>query len=325
MAAGSGSRDLWVAMSGGVGGAKLALGLAKILPADELLIVANTGDDFDHCDYLICPDIDTLIYTLAGIANPDTGWGRREETWHFMDQLRRRAPDKAWFQIGDKDRQTHELRRQLLAQGDSLTEVTAELCRHYGVDATILPMSDDPVRTHLLVDVAGSREWMAFQEYFVKHRCEPAVSEIHYRGSDEAAPQPKLLDVLASGRVRGLVICPSNPFLSIAPILSVPGLVSAIDAAQVPVIAVSPVVGGQALKGPTAKIMAELDMAVDVVSVARYYQGLVHGLVIDHGDSQGAEDLAEAGVRVLVTNTVMVTMEDRQTLAEEVLAFCAEW
>lgn len=310
-----------IALAGGIGGAKLALGLDRTLPPQELLLVANTGDDFDHLGFHICPDIDTLIYTLGGVSNAELGWGRADETWSFMEDLRKHDPEQAWFLLGDKDLETHRLRRDALQAGVTLTEVTGRLARRHGVAATILPMSDDPVRTWLQVeDEAGSR-WLPFQEYFVKLQCRPAIRRIEYRGASRAGLSPPLRSALQAGRARALILCPSNPFLSIDPILAVPGMRRLLQEAGAPIVAVSPIVGGRALKGPTAKIMGELGLATDVLAVAAHYRGLIDGLVIDREDAGLRPRLQEAGLQVAVTDTVMRSLDDRVQLARDVLDF----
>lgn len=310
-----------VALSGGIGGAKLALGLDRVLPPPQLLLVANTGDDFEHLGFHISPDIDTLIYTLGEVSNTELGWGRANETWDFMEELRKQDPEQAWFLLGDKDLETHRLRRDALQAGLTLTEATARLARHYAVGATILPMSDDPVRTWLHVeDEAGSR-WLPFQEYFVKLQCRPVIRRIEYRGAARANVSAPLRSALQAGRVRALILCPSNPFLSIDPILAVPGLRRLLQDSGAPVVAVSPIVGGRALKGPTAKIMGELGLATDVLAVAAHYRGLIDGLVIDRDDVALQQRLQEVGLRVAVTDTVMRSLDDRMRLARGVLDF----
>lgn len=311
-----------LALSGGVGGAKLVLGLAQVVKGDGLMVIANTGDDFEHLGFLICPDIDTLLYTLAGRSNTAQGWGLADDTWHYMESLRRDNPEQAWFQLGDLDLETHRFRAQALVHGATLSEVTSALAQRCGVSTTILPMSDDPVRTFLLTSLDGAEAWLPFQEYFVKHRCGPVVRRIEYRGSREAALQGRLADVQAAG-LEAVILGPSNPYLSIDPILSLPGMAESLRAFGVPVIAVSPIVGGRALKGPTGKIMQELGTAVDVVSVAAHYRGLIDGLVIDHADRQAGPAIEAMGMEVLVEATVMVTLDDRVRLAQACLDFAA--
>lgn len=314
-------RSLVIALSGGIGGAKLALGLDQVLPPQELLLVANTGDDFEHLGFHICPDIDTLIYTLGGVSNTELGWGRADETWAFMEALRKRDPEQAWFLLGDKDLETHRLRRDVLQAGMTLTEATARLARRHGVGPAILPMSDDPVRTWLQVEEEAGTHWLPFQEYFVKLQCRPVIRAIEYRGAARANVSPPLRSALQAGQVRALILCPSNPFLSIDPILAVPGMRRLLQDAGAPIVAVSPIVGGRALKGPTAKIMGELGLATDVLAVAAHYRGLIDGLVIDREDVGLQPRLQEAGLQVAVTDTVMRSLDDRMRLARDVLDF----
>lgn len=310
-----------VALSGGVGGAKLALGLSQILPAEELTVVANTGDDFEHLGFYICPDIDTLLYTLGGVSNTDLGWGRADETWTFMEGLRETAPDDSWFLLGDKDLETHRFRRAALDSGVSLSSVTAELAGRFGIESQVLPMSDDPVRTHVRVPTDSGTECLPFQEYFVRLRCEPKTLEIEFRGVDTASVNPVLLPLFETATPRAVIICPSNPYLSIDPILALQDMCSMLVETDAPVIAISPVVGGKAIKGPTAKIMQELGIATDVHSIAAHYRDVIDGLVVDTADADDAQKLEEAGVKTLVTNTVMKSLEDREQLARDVLAF----
>ncbi|MBN9511249.1 MAG: 2-phospho-L-lactate transferase [Alphaproteobacteria bacterium] len=300
-----------VALSGGIGGAKLALGLSRVLPPEELLIVANTGDDFEHLGLSISPDLDTLMYTLAGLANAELGWGRRDETWAFMDTLAAIGGD-TWFRLGDRDLAVHVERTRRLAAGEPLSAITAELCTRLGVRPRVVPMSDDPVRTRLRTEEG----WLDFQHYFVRLQCRPVVQEIAFAGAATARPQPALLHALGAEGLRAVIICPSNPFISIEPILAVPGLRPALAACRAPVIAVSPIVGGRAVKGPTAKMMAELGLAPSAAAVAARYRDLLDGYVIDHDDAAAAGDL---GLPVTVTATVMTTLAEREALARAVL------
>ena len=312
-----------IALSGGVGGAKLALGLSRILMPDDLTIVANTGDDFEHLGFYICPDIDTLLYTLGGVCNTETGWGRADETWQFMEELKSTNTEEAWFLLGDKDLETHLYRTAALGRGDSLTDVTARLAAKFGVLPRIVPMSDDPVRTHVLADMAGEERWFPFQEYFVRYRCEPRTLRIEFRGCTDAAVSPQLLSAFEADSVKAVIVCPSNPYLSIDPILAVPGIRGLIESCAAPVVAVSPVVAGHAIKGPTAKIMQELGLQSDVETIARHYDGLIDGLVIDREDAGEADRVEAHGIRVTVTNTVMRSLSDRKQLASDVLEFAA--
>lgn len=308
----------FVAFSGGVGGAKLALGLSRVLPADALLIVGNTGDDFDHLGLRICPDLDTLVYTLGGVANPVQGWGVADESWRCMEALGRLGgPD--WFRLGDTDLATHLYRSQRLRDGASLSVVTAELAAAFGITHRIVPMSDAPVAT--VVHTAGGP--LAFQQYFVREQCQPAVTGFEFAGAAEASVQSQLAATLAAGP-QAIVLCPSNPFVSIDPILALPGLRQQLAQSAAPVVAVSPLVGGQAIKGPTAKMMHELGLALDVASIAKHYQGLLDGLVIDEQDRAQAAAVEALGLRVRVAPTIMQTEADKTALAQVVLDFVAD-
>ncbi len=287
----------------------------------NLVVVANTGDDFEHLGYRICPDIDTLVYTLSGKNNQKQGWGRADETWEFMEKLRTEQPEDAWFLLGDKDLLTHWFRRDALASGLSLSEVTAQLVEHFGVTAKIVPMTDDPVHTYIRVEgEAGDDTWLPFQEYFVRRRCEPKVRAVEFRGAEEAAMSPGFREALG-GDLEAVVICPSNPYLSVDPILSLPGVRDTLHGCGAPVVAVSPVVGGKAIKGPTTKMMRELGLESDVASIARHYADVIDGLVVDATDQGAVEAIAACGVRVTVTQTVMRSLEDREQLARDTLDF----
>jgi LPPG:FO 2-phospho-L-lactate transferase len=305
------TQNLVVALSGGIGGAKLALGLSRVLPPEDLLVVANTGDDFEHLGLSISPDIDTLMYVLAGLDNQQTGWGRRDETWSFMDSIGALGGED-WFRLGDRDLATHVERTRRLRGGETLSAVTADFCRRLGIAVRVLPMTNDRVRTMLHSD-AG---WIEFQDYFVRQQCRPVVRGIAFDGAASALPERHLLAALQSGRVRAVVVCPSNPFISIEPILAVPGMRAAIEACGAPVIAVSPIIGGRAVKGPTAKIMTELGIAPSAAAVAERYGDLLDGYVIDHED---AAEAAGFGGPVVLARTLMTTLEDREALARVVL------
>lgn len=305
-----------LALSGGVGGAKLALGLAHAMDPRQLTIAANTGDDFEHFGLLICPDIDTVTYTLAGIANPETGWGRADEGWRFMDAMEALGGE-TWFRLGDRDLATHAERTRRLASGESLSRITADFAARLGIAARIVPMSDEPVRT--VVETPDGP--LPFQRYFVRERCAPAVTGFRFEGAEDARPAPALAAALAGGRIECIVICPSNPFISIDPILAIPGLRRALCDHPAPVVAVSPIVGGRALKGPTAKMMTELSLDTDTEAIARYYGDLLDGFVIDGGDADRAGAVRALGVETLVTETVMQSLDDRIVLARAVLDF----
>jgi LPPG:FO 2-phospho-L-lactate transferase len=301
-----------LALSGGIGGAKLALGLSHAVAPDQLTILVNTGDDFVHLGLAISPDVDTVLYTLSGLADPVRGWGMRDETWNFMAALGGLGGE-AWFQLGDRDLATHVERTRRLAAGETLSAVTEGFRRAWGIGPRILPMSDDPVRTR--VETAAG--WLDFQDYFVRRRCEPAVTGLDFAGAETARPSDAALALLASQDLRAVVICPSNPYLSIDPLLAMPGLRQALAACPAPVVAVSPIVGGAAVKGPTAKMMGELGIEVSVASVARHYEGLIDALVVDAADR---DQRLPPGLDVVVTQTVMRTLEDRVDLAKAVLA-----
>ncbi len=301
-----------VALSGGIGGAKLALGLYRVLPPEALIVAANTGDDFEHLGLSVSPDIDTLLYTLAGIDNPETGWGRRGETWTFMAALGQLGGE-TWFRLGDGDLATHVERSRRLAAGESLSRITEDFRSRLGIAARVLPMSDGRVRTRLRTDEG----WLDFQDYFVARRCAPVVREIAFAGAAEALPQPDLLAALAREDLRLVVICPSNPFISIDPILALPGLREALRASRAPVVAVSPIIGGQAVKGPTAKMMAELGLPVGAAAVARHYGDLLDLYVVDEAD---ADEVRGLGLPVVLAPTLMQTLADKETLARRVLA-----
>lgn len=299
-----------LAFAGGVGGAKLALGLSRVLPPDRFAVGINTGDDFVHLGLHVSPDIDTVTYTLAGIANAQQGWGLAGETWAFMDALGRLG-GQTWFALGDRDLATHVERTMRLADDESLSSVTADFATRLGIAPALIPMSDDPVRTFVL---SGGRR-IAFQDYFVRQRCGPPVQGLVYAGATEARPAPQLARLLASGDLEGIVICPSNPFLSIAPILAIPGLRDAFEHRRVPVVAVSPIIGAAAVKGPAAKILEELGQELSAVSVARFYQGLADILIIDSVDASLGHSIASLGVTPHAAPILMQDMADRERVA----------
>jgi len=301
-----------VALSGGVGGAKLALGLERVLEAEELTVIVNIGDDFRHLGLAISPDIDTLLYTLSGLSNPELGWGRRDETWTFMSALKQLGGE-TWFRLGDGDLALHIERTRRLAAGEPLSQVTDALRRHLAISAHIVPMSDDSVHTRVRTDSG----WLDFQDYFVRLRCEPVVHEIAFAGARSAKPAEGILQALQSSNLRAVVICPSNPMLSIEPILSVPGIREAIADCDAPVIAVSPIIGGEAVKGPTAKLMRELNREqASAAAAARCYAGLIDAFVVDEDDA-GTE--MPPGVAAFAAPILMQSLEDRERLAQTVL------
>ena len=308
----SGAAGPVLALSGGIGGAKLALGLYRTLPPDTLTIVANPGDDFEHLGLAISPDLDTLLYTLSGQDNPELGWGRKGETWTFMAALEALGGE-SWFRLGDGDLATHVERTRRLRAGESLSAIIADFRRRLGIAARLVPASDDPVRTRLRTD----RGWLDFQDYFVRLHCEPVVEEIVFAGADAARPQPEFLAALAAPELRAVVICPSNPFISIDPILAVPGVRAALRDCRAPVVAVSPIIGGKAVKGPTAKMMAELGLPVDAAAVARHYRDFLDAYIADEAD---AASIAGLDIPMVLARTLMVSLDDREALARAVLA-----
>lgn len=298
-----------IALSGGIGGAKLALGFSRVLPPDELMIIANTGDDFEHYGLTICPDTDTLLYTLAGLDNPQLGWGRADESWAFMETLATLG-GADWFRLGDRDLALHVLRSHRLRAGDSLSSITDDFRQRFGIGPRILPMSDDPVRTQISTD----QGWLDFQDWFVRLRAEPVARAVKFAGVEQARPQPALLEALRA-QPRGIVICPSNPFISIEPILAVPGLRDAIAASGAPVVAVSPIIAGQAVKGPTARMFEALGVTPSAAAVAARYGDLLDGYVMEQGD-----DGAGIKPRVFHAATLMRDLADKTALARQVLA-----
>lgn len=312
-----------LALSGGVGGAKLALGLDKVLPAGQLHVLVNTGDDFEHLGLHISPDLDTALYTLSGQANTRLGWGLAGETWHTMEALERLGGD-TWFRLGDRDMATHLWRTRELALGRSLSEITADLAQRMGLSSHLHPMSDDPVRT--TVHCPGGD--LPFQHYFVREGCRPPVSGFSFEGGSAARPNRTVMRLLQEGAFACVVICPSNPFVSVDPILQVPGLWLALRDSPAPVVLVSPIVAGAALKGPAAKMMAELGVPVTALGVAEHYAarypGLLDHFVIDDSDAKLTAQISELEVAVAIAPTVMKTLEDRQRLADFTLQLAAQ-
>ena len=297
-----------VALAGGVGGAKFADGLAQILPPGDLTVIVNTGDDFEHYGLYICPDLDTVCYTLAGMANPDTGWGRVDETWNVIENAARLG-GPAWFRLGDRDLGTHLERTRRLREGQSLSKITEVFCQAWGITQKVLPMSNQPVRT--IVETGDGD--LAFQEYFVHRRCEPPVKGFRFEGLETAEPAPGVNEALQSADA--LIICPSNPWVSIDPILRVIGRI------EKPVLAISPIIAGQTVKGPAAKMYRELGIEPSAVAVARHYCDLASGFVFDELDKQLQGEIGLLGMRMLVTNTLMKSHDNRKQLAMDVLDF----
>ncbi|MDG2005062.1 MAG: 2-phospho-L-lactate transferase [Novosphingobium sp.] len=304
-----------VALSGGVGGAKLATGLAAVLAPERLTIAVNTGDDFEHLGLTICPDIDSVTYALAGLNDPTRGWGVQDESWKALEMLGRLG-EAQWFNLGDRDMAMHIARSWRLREGETLSQVTARLTGELGIAHAVVPMSDAPVRTEVLTDT----DWLDFQTYFVAEQCKPIAREVRFLGTPGAAQAPQFAQALARDDLAAIVICPSNPYLSVDPILAVDGLRKALVAKGVPIIAVSPLVGGKALKGPLGKLLGELGKTCDNRAIAEHYAGLAGHFVIDQLDSDDAEDLRNSGLCVTVAQTIMHDADDRESLAREVLS-----
>jgi LPPG:FO 2-phospho-L-lactate transferase len=295
-----------VVLTGGVGGAKLVLGLTQVVTPKDVIAIVNTGDDFRHLGLHVSPDIDTLLYTLSGKSNQKQGWGRDGESWNFLAALRSLGGED-WFALGDGDLALHVQRSHLLAQGCTLSSITSAFAAAWGIGVSVLPMSDDPVATCLDTDV-GTLE---FQRYFVEARCAPIVSRIVFRGAEIAMPAPGLIDAIR--QADAVLIAPSNPYLSVDPILALPAIAKALRETGAPVVAVSPIIGGKAVKGPTAKLMAELGIPADNRSIAAHYQDIIDGLIIDGGDD------APDGIAVARTDTLMTSLADRARVARVAL------
>ena len=301
-----------LAITGGVGGAKLALGLSKILTPDELLFLVNTGDDFQHLGLEISPDLDSLLYALSGKNNPELGWGRANETWACISELEELGAD-SWFRLGDRDLALHLVRTQMLNQGATLQNVADRLSESLGIDHRIAPMSNDKIST--TVNTPNGK--LAFQEYFVREQCEPAVIDFDFEGIEKSTPNPVVMSWL--DECDGIIICPSNPYVSVDTILSVPKYRDAFQSK--PVIAVSPIVGGLAIKGPAAKMMTELGVPPTPIAVAKHYGSLLSGFVLDQTDHEQAKDIP---IPSIVTQTIMLTLQDRIGLAEQCVRFLEE-
>jgi len=311
-----------VALAGGVGGAKLADGLTQILPAEDLTIIVNTGDDFEHFGLKICPDLDTVCYTLAGLANPMTGWGIADESWNVLESLELLG-GPGWFRVGDRDLGTHLERTRRLRNGDLLCDITRDFCRAWGINHAVLPMSDNYTPTTVITDEGE----LPFQEYFVRRKCEPKVLGFRFEGVDQAKPATGVIEAIQQATI--LVICPSNPWVSIDPILAIPGIREAMknrsnnnNSHPKKTIAVSPIIGGEAVKGPVVKMYQELGIEPSAFSVAKHYGGIIHGFVFDRIDINAESQIKYLGLATLCTNTFMKNSHDRIRLAGEILIFC---
>jgi LPPG:FO 2-phospho-L-lactate transferase len=303
-----------VCLSGGVGGAKLLAGLQRILAPGALTAIINTGDDFDHLGLRICPDIDTALYTLAGLANTELGWGRREETWGFMQALETLGGE-TWFRLGDHDLGLHVARTQRLKAGESLEAITRKIAERLHIPSIVLPMTNDAVRT----TIQTAEGDLDFQHYFVRLRCQPALEGIRFKGVEKAEIAPGVIAALRQ-RLDAILIAPSNPYLSVDPILSLPGMCELLRENGAPVIAVTPIIGGDAVKGPTAKIMRELGRDISAFAIAEHYRGLIDGFVLDERDAYLADTF---NMPLSVTDTLMKSMEDRERVARIALELAA--
>ena len=301
------------ALAGGVGAARMLAGLVGVVPAGDVTAVVNTGDDLELHGLHISPDLDTVTYTLAGAVNAGTGWGLSGETWRTMEALDRYG-GQTWFRLGDRDLATHLYRTQRLKEGARLAEVTAEVAAAWGVEVRLLPMSDDPVRT--VVTVPGEGD-ISFQDYFVARRHDVAVDRVRFEGSDRARPAPGVLESLEAART--IVVCPSNPVVSIDPLLSVPGVLDRVRGRRDRVVGVSPIVAGAALKGPADRLLREMGFESSVAGVARWYAPYMGTLLIDEADAALSDAVEAEGVRCVVAPTVMSSVGRAAALARAVL------
>lgn len=309
------SRDgIVLALCGGVGGAKLALGLSHLLPGERLVVACNTGDDFKHLGLAISPDIDTVLYTLAGLSNRALGWGREGESWNAMEALETLGGE-TWFRLGDADLALHLLRTQMLRLGATLSAVVDHVRRRLGIAAQVCPASDDPVRTIVTTDTGD----LEFQDYFVRRRCEPPVRALRYAGAKGASPSPLLAEALNDPTLSAIILCPSNPFLSLAPILAIPAVAEALRRRRVQSVAVSPLVGGKAVKGPTDKIMVELGLGPSALEIANYLHPWMDKFIIDESDAPMAAAIEATGVKVIVAPTLMTSTADKIAVARATL------
>jgi LPPG:FO 2-phospho-L-lactate transferase len=305
-----------VSLAGGVGGAKMADGLAQVLHPNQLTIIVNTADDFTHLGFRISPDLDTVCYTLAGLANPDTGWGRENETWNVFRQLKQMGmPD--WFQLGDSDLATHIVRTNQFNAGWSLSQITEYFCRLWDIQVKILPMSDQVIQTQVYCE----EDVLEFQEYFVHRKCNPVVKGFNFMGIEDSIPAPGVIDAIEEADA--VIISPSNPWVSIDPILSVPKIRSAIEKHLV--IAISPILGHITIKGPAAKMFTELGIEPSAFAVAQHYGSIIDGLMIDKSDEGMVNQIKDLGIRVNTTDIIMHDQKDRGRLATEIIDLIKKW
>ena len=305
-----------LALSGGIGGAKLALGLEHIFNSPKLMIAGNTGDDFEHFGLNISPDLDTLLYTLSGKSDLERGWGLANETWSFMKAMKELGRE-TWFQLGDRDLAIHVERTRRLKEGERLSLITSSFCKKFGVKSHIVPATDDPLKTL----VKTPKGILSFQHYFVRDKCRSKILGLKYEGSENAQPCPALEEALESSLLETVVVCPSNPFLSIDPILAVKGVREKLKSNNARVIAVSPIVGGDAVKGPTANNLRDLGFSVSAYTIAKYYSDFIDGFMLDKGDENEISRIESLGMQVGLADTVMTDLQSKIKLAENVLRF----
>ncbi len=301
-----------VMLAGGVGASKLILGFSKLVSPDQLTVIGNTGDDIELFGLRICPDLDTILYTLCGKVNPETGWGIGEDSFHCLKALQELGGE-GWFQLGDRDLATHIWRTSLLKQGHSLTQVTDLLCRTFKVNYKLLPMTDSFVPTYLVTDQGE----LHLQEYLVRERCRPILKELRYSNIEQAEPAPGVADAIL--KAEAVLLCPSNPFISIGPILAVPGIRELLVQTQAPVVAVTPIVNQRALKGPTAKMLSELGYAVSPTAIAGIYKDFLDVFVLDESDQELQEEIEALNLRVVTSPTVMNSTREKTDLARRLL------
>jgi LPPG:FO 2-phospho-L-lactate transferase len=304
-----------IALSGGIGGAKLGLGLHQICAPEELYFITNTGDDFLYLGFYIAPDVDTLVYTLAGVNNTETGWGRADETWKTHNVLGELGADN-WFKLGDKDLALHLHRSKALRNGERLTSITQDIANRFHLKATVLPMSDHMIQT--IVDT--NKGLLSFQEYFVKQASKPKIKNISFK-SKNPEPSAEVTEILMDPGLKGIVICPSNPYLSIDPILSIEKIRQSIAESKRPRVAVSPIINGQSVKGPTTKIMGELGLETNVLTIAKHYKDYIDGIVIDTSDQDYAGQIESMGIQVKLSEIMMNNDDDKKRVAEDVIHF----
>ena len=305
-----------LALSGGIGGAKLALGLEHIFNSPKLMIAGNTGDDFEHFGLNISPDLDTLLYTLSGKSDLERGWGLANETWSFMKAMKE-IGGETWFQLGDRDLAIHVERTRRLKEGERLSLITSSFCRKFGVKSHIVPATDDSLKTL----VKTPKGILSFQHYFVRDQCRPKILALQYEGSENAQLCSALEEALESSLLETVVVCPSNPFLSIDPILAVKGVREKLKKSKARVIAVSPIVGGDAVKGPTADNLRDLGFSVSAYTIAKYYSDFIDGFILDKGDENEISQIESLGIQVGLADTVMTDLQSKIKLAEDVLRF----